>query len=174
MQLVSTSSYAIVLILLIMSKYLCDDDDLTSFTVTFPFIIKMLTMIINMRLKTYSYFRYEKFENLNMELFEDKSDERNQENGDNREVDSSDSIQPNNVFATPMSAIARRTKQEIKSAQKSAKKFVDNPFNWAKYLVNVTYSLWFIHMPAFIVSNKAVNETKALKLAILILQVIKV
>lgn len=82
-------------------------------------------------------------------------------------------MENNGVFATPVSTIAKRTKQEIKSAQKSAKKLIQNPFFWAKYLVNSTYSLWFIHLPAFTKFNKALkdNETKALRLGIIILQV---
>ena len=106
-------------------------------------------------------YRYEKFENLNPELFQDKSDRESKND--------KPSLTP--VWATPVSAVLLRRKHEIKSAQKEAQKFVENPFIWAKYLVNATYSLWFIHMPAFMVSNKAVDEIRALKLAILILQV---
>ena len=107
-------------------------------------------------------YKSEKFEELNPELFEDKSDHKS-------EVDNN-VLNEANIFATPVSAIARRTKQEIKSAQKSAKKVVDSPFMWAKCLVNTSYSLWFIHLPAFMTSNKAITELKALKLAIVILQ----
>ncbi len=114
-------------------------------------------------------YKYDKFEDLNPDLFEDKSDEKSEIFNGNSDRDL-DNFNPPNVFATPASAIARRTKQEIKSAQKSARKFKDNPFNWAKCLINVTYSLWFIHMPAFMISNKAVDEIRALKLAIIILQ----
>ena len=68
-------------------------------------------------------YRYEKFQDLKPDLFEDKSDSLH--------VDSKDSNVENNqnpsdyVFATPMSAaIAKRTKQEVKSAQKSARKML--------------------------------------------------
>ena len=114
-----------------------------------------------------SEYKYENFEGLNPDLFEDKSGK----NGVKAEVKNGEKLFDDSVFATPVSNIARRTKQEIKSAQKSAKKLVEDPLRWATYLLNATYSLWFIHMPAFMVSNKAVNETKALKLAILYLQV---
>ena len=107
-------------------------------------------------------YKSEKFEELNPDLFDDKSD--------NHEVDTTVVNENLGIFATPVSAIARRTKQEVKSAQKSAKKVVDQPFMWAKCLVNTSYSLWYIHLPAFMNSNKAITEMKALKLAIVILQ----
>jgi hypothetical protein len=43
-----------------------------------------------------------------------------------------------------VAALAKRTKQEIRSAQKSAKKFSEAPFTWAKCLVNTAYSLWSV------------------------------
>jgi hypothetical protein len=103
-------------------------------------------------------YHYDKFDDLDHDLFEDKSEA----------VDNQCSL---DVFATPASAIARRTKQEIKSAQKSARKHVDNPTMWAKFLVNTTYSLWFIHLPGFMVANKALvaSEAKALRLGIVML-----
>ena len=107
-------------------------------------------------------YRYEKFENLNPDLFQDKEK-------DNK----SDKPSSTPVWATPVSAVLLRRKHEIKSAQKEAQKYVRNPLHWAKYLINATYSLWFIHMPAFMVSNKAIDDVRALKLAILILQVRK-
>ena len=100
-------------------------------------------------------------------MFEDKSETIYQ-------IDNENVVENPSVFATPVSTIAKRTKQEIKSAQKSAKKVIEqHPFFWAKYLVNTTYSLWFIHLPAFTKFNKALkdNETKALRLGIIILQV---
>lgn len=41
--------------------------------------------------------------------------------------------------SAPGSPIARRTKQEIKSAQKNAKKYAENPHLWAKYLLSTCY-----------------------------------
>ena len=104
-------------------------------------------------------YRYEKFENLNPELFQDRVDDKNDK--------------PSNtpVWATPVSNVLLRRPHEYKSDIKRRQKYVENPFHWAKYLVNATYSLWFIHMPSFMVSNKAVDDVRALKLAILILQV---
>ncbi|XP_015200415.2 DENN domain-containing protein 4C [Lepisosteus oculatus] len=46
--------------------------------------------------------------------------------------------------------LARRTKQEIKSAYKMAKRFYSNPPLWAKCLFSHCYSLWFICLPAHV------------------------
>lgn len=91
---------------------------------------------------------YEKFENLNQDLFEERPLPAVEE------VEETAIIQQqhcnNSDFATPIS-LARRTKQEIRSAQKSARKNVEVPYQWAKCLVNTTYSLWFIHLPGHVV-----------------------
>jgi hypothetical protein len=51
-------------------------------------------------------------------------------------------------FQTPASsALAKRTKQEIRSAQKLARRIQKSPYLWAKYLISTSYSLWFIHLP---------------------------
>ena len=62
-------------------------------------------------------------------------------------------------FSTPVAALAKRTKQEIRSAQKSARKNVEQPFNWAKCLVNTAYSLWYIHLPGFMLANNGKPHT---------------
>ncbi|XP_041078146.1 LOW QUALITY PROTEIN: DENN domain-containing protein 4C-like [Polyodon spathula] len=46
--------------------------------------------------------------------------------------------------------LAKRTKQEIKSAHKMAKRFYSNPPLWAKCLFSHCYSLWFICLPAHV------------------------
>jgi hypothetical protein len=46
-------------------------------------------------------------------------------------------------LATPQPAsLARRTKQEIRSAVKIARKYADSPLMWAKCLLATCYSLW--------------------------------
>ena len=40
------------------------------------------------------------------------------------------------------SSLARRTKQEIRSAVKIARKYADSPLMWAKCLLATCYSLW--------------------------------
>ncbi|XP_023231484.1 C-myc promoter-binding protein-like [Centruroides sculpturatus] len=65
--------------------------------------------------------------------------------------------------STPNSPLARRTKQEIKLAQKVAKKQAEIPPMWAKCLVGYCYSLWFIHLPAF--TKTSSSKSKALRTA---------
>lgn len=64
---------------------------------------------------------------------------------------------------TPNSPLARRTKQEIKLAQKVARKQAEIPPMWAKCLVGYCYSLWFIHLPAF--TKTSSSKSKALRTA---------
>ncbi|XP_038660525.1 DENN domain-containing protein 4C isoform X1 [Scyliorhinus canicula] len=46
--------------------------------------------------------------------------------------------------------MAKRTKQEIKTAQKIAKKYFSIPAFWSKCLFSHCYSLWFICLPAYV------------------------
>ena len=47
------------------------------------------------------------------------------------------------MAATPTPArLAQRTKQEIRSAVKIARKYADSPLMWAKCLLATCYSLW--------------------------------
>ncbi|KFQ38307.1 DENN domain-containing protein 4C, partial [Mesitornis unicolor] len=59
--------------------------------------------------------------------------------------------------------MAKRTKQEIKTAHKLAKKYYVNPPQWAKCLFSHSYSLWFICLPAYI--RVAHPKVKALQQA---------
>lgn len=52
-------------------------------------------------------------------------------------------ILKDNDQSAPGSPIARRTKQEIKCAQKNAKKYSENPHLWAKYLLSTCYRCVF-------------------------------
>ncbi|GIY17953.1 c-myc promoter-binding protein [Caerostris darwini] len=63
----------------------------------------------------------------------------------------------------PNSPMARRSKQEIRSAQKIARKHSETPVMWAKCLVGYCVSLWFIHLPSFAKSSPSKNS--ALRLA---------
>ena len=47
------------------------------------------------------------------------------------------------------SPLSRRTKQEIRIAQRVARRHAESPLSWAKCLVSYVYSLWFIQLPAF-------------------------
>lgn len=47
-------------------------------------------------------------------------------------------------------SISRRTKQEIKTSQKLARRCAENPFDWSKYLLSCCYSLWFSTLPSYV------------------------
>ncbi|XP_045145042.1 DENN domain-containing protein 4C isoform X2 [Echinops telfairi] len=55
----------------------------------------------------------------------------------------------NSVTNSP-ALMAKRTKQEIKTAHKLAKRCFTNPPQWAKCLFSHCYSLWFICLPAYV------------------------
>ncbi|GFX11056.1 c-myc promoter-binding protein [Trichonephila clavipes] len=63
----------------------------------------------------------------------------------------------------PNSPMARRSKQEIRSAQKIARKHSETPVMWAKCLVGYCVSLWFIHLPSF--AKCSPSKSNALRLA---------
>ncbi|GFR95009.1 C-Myc promoter-binding protein-like [Elysia marginata] len=50
----------------------------------------------------------------------------------------------------PSSPHARRSKQEVKTAQKIALQQAENPEMWAKCLLSYCYSLWFVAFPAYV------------------------
>ncbi|XP_029694087.1 DENN domain-containing protein 4B isoform X2 [Takifugu rubripes] len=52
--------------------------------------------------------------------------------------------------SAPSSPAPRRTKQEIKLAQKSAQKYSAVPDMWSKCLLGHCYGLWFIYLPTFV------------------------
>ncbi|XP_058796912.1 DENN domain-containing protein Crag isoform X2 [Phymastichus coffea] len=58
----------------------------------------------------------------------------------------------------PGSPMARRTKHEIKIAQRMARKQAALPERWGRCLLNTCYSLWFLHLPSMLqVSNLPAN-----------------
>ncbi|XP_076443222.1 C-myc promoter-binding protein-like isoform X3 [Babylonia areolata] len=75
---------------------------------------------------------------------------------------------PTKQALCPNSPLARRSKQEVKSAQKLAQQFLGNPKHWAKCLLSHCYSLWFISFPAFVHTNP--NKLDALKAGLAALQ----
>ncbi|KAE8588972.1 hypothetical protein XENTR_v10022844 [Xenopus tropicalis] len=52
--------------------------------------------------------------------------------------------------SAPSSPAPRRTKQEIKMAQRVAQKYSAMPDMWAKCLLGHCYGLWFIYLPTFV------------------------
>ncbi|XP_055601760.1 DENN domain-containing protein Crag-like isoform X1 [Uranotaenia lowii] len=69
-----------------------------------------------------------------------------------------------NSSLVPGSPMARRTKHEIKTAQKLARKNLGNPELWAKHLLAACYSIYFIILPSYI-SENAGREHSILKAA---------
>ncbi|CAG5134892.1 unnamed protein product [Candidula unifasciata] len=67
----------------------------------------------------------------------------------------------------PNSPLARRTKQEVRSAQKIALQQVGNPETWAKCILSYCYSLWFVVYPAFVQANHKKTECLKTGLAVL-------
>lgn len=63
----------------------------------------------------------------------------------------------NNSFS-----ISRRTKQEVKASQKMAKKSIDTPLDWSKYLVSCCYCLWFSTLPSYIAYCKSMSCTESM------------
>ncbi|XP_069704600.1 DENN domain-containing protein Crag [Periplaneta americana] len=61
--------------------------------------------------------------------------------------------------AVPGSPMARRTKHEVKSAQKLARKHALSPELWAKCLLTTCYSLWFIHLPSYAMQSRSKAAT---------------
>ncbi|XP_052435187.1 DENN domain-containing protein 4B [Carassius gibelio] len=65
--------------------------------------------------------------------------------------------------SAPSSPTPRRTKQEIKLAQKKAQKYSTVPEMWSKCLLGHCYGLWFICLPTFVRAES--NKVRALHAA---------
>ncbi|XP_040268552.1 DENN domain-containing protein 4B isoform X2 [Bufo bufo] len=65
--------------------------------------------------------------------------------------------------SAPSSPAPRRTKQEIKSAQRVAHIYSSMPEMWAKCLLGHCYGLWFIYLPTFV--RATASKVRALQLA---------
>ncbi|CAN9514453.1 unnamed protein product [Ophioblennius macclurei] len=57
--------------------------------------------------------------------------------------------------SAPSSPAPRRTKQEIKLAQKRAQKYSSVPDMWSKCLLGHCYGLWFLYLPTFVRAESA-------------------
>lgn len=64
----------------------------------------------------------------------------------------------------PGSPMARRTKHEIKTAQKLAQKCQSKPESWAKHLLATCYSIYFLVLPSVLIESPA-NSHATLKAA---------
>ncbi|XP_073464759.1 DENN domain-containing protein 4B isoform X2 [Aquarana catesbeiana] len=65
--------------------------------------------------------------------------------------------------SAPSSPAPRRTKQEIKSAQRVAQIYSSIPEMWAKCLLGHCYGLWFIYLPTFV--RATTSKVRALQTA---------
>ncbi|XP_029436171.1 DENN domain-containing protein 4B isoform X3 [Rhinatrema bivittatum] len=65
--------------------------------------------------------------------------------------------------SAPSSPVPRRTKQEIKVAQRVAQKYSSMPDMWAKCLLGHCYGLWFIYLPTYV--RAAASKVQALQTA---------
>ncbi|CAB4054377.1 DENND4 [Lepeophtheirus salmonis] len=68
--------------------------------------------------------------------------------GQNYDYDKIENLNSDLFYGTKKKT--KRTKQEIRSAQKSAQIVHQKPYLWAKCLINTSYSLWFIHLPSYV------------------------
>lgn len=55
-------------------------------------------------------------------------------------------------------SISRRTKQEVKTSQKQARKSIESSIGWSKYLASCCYCLWFSMLPSFLAYTKSNNR----------------
>ncbi|XP_074836988.1 DENN domain-containing protein 4B isoform X2 [Carettochelys insculpta] len=65
--------------------------------------------------------------------------------------------------SAPSSPAPRRTKQEIKAAQRVAQKYSSVPDMWARCLLGHCYGLWFIYLPTYV--RAAASKVRALQTA---------
>lgn len=77
------------------------------------------------------------------------------------------SLHAQSAMTPPVSPVARRTRAERHQSVLMAKKNSGSPFNWAKCLLAHCYSLWFIHLPAYVKRHH--NKAKVLHVAFEIL-----
>ncbi|MEQ2252101.1 hypothetical protein ILYODFUR_018284, partial [Ilyodon furcidens] len=85
-------------------------------------------------------YRYDGFPVLTLELFDPVEGLRTP----------SSRLAARHSCPTSPAPMFRRTKQEIKSAQKIAKKYSSIPQLWSKCLLRHCYGLWFICLPAYV------------------------
>ncbi|XP_068740243.1 C-myc promoter-binding protein-like [Montipora capricornis] len=77
------------------------------------------------------------------------------------------SLHAQSIMTPPVSPVARRTRAERHQSVLMAKKNSGSPINWAKCLLAHCYSLWFIHLPAYVKIHH--NKAKVLHVAFQIL-----
>ncbi|XP_042572238.1 DENN domain-containing protein 4B-like [Cyprinus carpio] len=94
-----------------------------------------------------AHYSYDTFPVLQSDLFDRRQDQ----------------LQTPAKGSAPSSPAPRRTKQEIKLAQKKAQKYSTVPEMWSKCLLGHCYGLWFICLPTFVRAES--NKVRALHAA---------
>ncbi|XP_074593897.1 DENN domain-containing protein Crag [Brevipalpus obovatus] len=112
-------------------------------------------------------YTYNGFPQLNLSLFH-----RHPSLGDlyieGHDRDNQSCAGSNILQASPLS---RRTKQEVRTAQRVVRRHAETPLTWAKCLVSYCYSLWFIHSPSFVeATSPLMSKGKQLQIAYNILK----
>ncbi|XP_075048507.1 DENN domain-containing protein 4B isoform X2 [Mixophyes fleayi] len=95
-------------------------------------------------------YKYESFPTLQRELFELPQDLLTPPSSQSK-------------TSAPSSPAPRRTKPEIKTAQRVAQRYSCIPDMWAKCLIGHCYGLWFIYLPTFV--RATVSKVRALQTA---------
>ena len=108
-------------------------------------------------------FTYQEFGPLNSQLFHKNPTFSTLSRIGSLMNDSEIGLSENSSLA-PSSPISKRTKQEIRAALKIARKHAESPMSWTKCLLSYCYSLWFIHLPAFVRANPS-HKPKPLSIA---------
>lgn len=72
-----------------------------------------------------------------------------------------------NLTSSPM--MMKRTKHEVRSAQRVAKRLAETPLTWAKCLISYSYSIWFVHLHSYIRANQQLTLKAKLEIAFNIL-----
>lgn len=76
-------------------------------------------------------------------------------------------LEQQNSTSSPM---MKRTKHEVRSAQRIAKRLSETPLTWSKCLISYCYSLWFVHLHSYVRANQQLSLKAKLKIAFNVLQ----
>ena len=71
--------------------------------------------------------------------------------------------QQNTTSSSPM--MMKRTKHEVRSAQRIAKQSAETPLTWSKCLISYCYSIWFVHLHSYVRANQQLPLKAKLKIA---------
>lgn len=75
---------------------------------------------------------------------------------------SSSNLNLHNSTSSPM---MKRTKHEVRSAQRVAKRLAESPLTWSKCLISYCFSIWFVHLHSYVRANQQLSLKAKLKIA---------